>query len=128
MRMIDDISLYMDKSEVGKKDNAETAEAIDDLVKPKESPKAKTSSPDGSTTTEFGRFTAVADLKPGYLDNEANLIEINQWIEQFQNYVRMGYHKHPPATGVSMHLDPLLHYSWLQSLENKDIKNKDWMN
>ena len=45
-------------------------EKVDALMKPK-SPKAKTNSPDGSTTKEFGRFTAVSDLKPGYLDKEA---------------------------------------------------------
>ena len=67
----DDISLYMDEFEVVKKDNAETLEAVDGLLKPKESQKAKTSSPDGSTTTEFSRFTAVV------LDKEASLIEIN---------------------------------------------------
>ena len=60
------------------------------------SPKAKTNSPDGSTSKEFGRFTLVSDLKPGYLDKEANLIEINQWIEQFQNYINMGYRNNPP--------------------------------
>ena len=64
----DDISIYMDKFEVFKIDNAKTLEKVDDLMKPKESSKAKTNSPDGSTTTEFGRFTAVADLKPVYLD------------------------------------------------------------
>ena len=65
---------------------------------------------------EFSRFTAVSDLKPVYLDKEANLIEINQWIEQFQNYIKMGYRNNPPATGVSMHLGPLLHSSWRSKL------------
>ena len=71
------------------------------------------------------RFSAVPDLKPVFLDKEATMMEVNQWTEQFQNYIRMGYRNNPPAKGVSMHLGPLVHTSWLQSLETKDIKSKN---
>ena len=37
----------------------------------------------------------------------------------------MGYRNNPPAKGVFMQLGPLLHSSWLQSPETKDIKSKN---
>ena len=116
----EDIELYMEKYEIVKRDNVGTLESVDSLLKPTENSKKTVTSPDGSASVEYSRFTAVADL-----DKEASMVEINQWIEQFQNYVRMGYRNNPPAKGFSMHLVPLLHSSWQQSLETKDIKNKN---
>ena len=119
----EDIKLYMEKFDVVKRENAAILESVDSLLKPTESKKSVTSS-DGTVGVEYGRFTAVADLKPVFLDKDATMIEVNEWIKQFQNYIRMGYRNSPPVKGVAMHLGPILHTSWLQSLEKQDIKNK----
>ena len=64
--------------------------------------------------TIIGCYRAFSEL-------DATMVEVNQWTEQFQNYIKMGYRNNSPAKGVSIHLGPLLHTSWLQSLETKEI-------
>ena len=67
----EDIELYMEKYEIVKRDNVGTLESVDSLLKPTENSKKTVTSPDGSASVEYGRFTAVADLKPVFLDKEA---------------------------------------------------------
>ena len=76
----EDIELYMERYEVVKKDNVGTLESVDSLLKPTENSKKIVTLSDGSANVEYGRFTAVADLKPVFLDKEATMVEINQWI------------------------------------------------
>ena len=52
-------------------------------------------------------FTSFSDLKPKYLEKEANLIEVNNWIRQLTHYINAGYRNNPPAKGVYVHLSPL---------------------
>ena len=59
-----------------------------------------------SMVTEYGRFSAVTDLKPTFLDKDATMIEINHWADQFNNYITMGYEGNPPDKGISMHVSP----------------------
>jgi hypothetical protein len=47
-------------------------------LKPTENSKKIVTLSDGSANVEYGRFTAVADLKPVFLDKEATVVEINQ--------------------------------------------------
>ena len=104
-----DIDLYMEKFEIVKRENVGTLKSVDSLLKPTENTKKTVTSTDGALSVEYGRFTAVADLKPLFVDKEATMVEVNQRTGQFQNYIRMGYRNNPPAKGVSMHLGPLLH-------------------
>ena len=47
------IFLYMEKFEVVKRDNVETLEAVDSLLKPTESSMKTANSPDGSASVEY---------------------------------------------------------------------------
>ena len=60
------------------------------------------------------------DLKPKYLEKDANMIEVNQWIKQLTNHINVGYRSIPPLTGIYMHLGPLIHESWSTALKVKD--------
>ena len=53
------------------------------------------------------------------------MIEVNHWAEQFMNYINMVYRNCPSQKGVSIHLGPLMHISWLQSIDDKDPKNRN---
>ena len=53
------------------------------------------------------------------------MIVVNHWADQFMNYINMGYRNCPPQKEVSMHLGPLMHVSWLQTIDDKDPKNKN---
>jgi phage shock protein A len=77
-KVIEDIESYMEKYKMVKIDNVETLEAVDSLLKPTENSKKTVTSNDGSASTEYGRFTAVSDLKPVFLDKEASMVEVNQ--------------------------------------------------
>ena len=41
------------------------------------------------------------------------------------NYINMGYRKSPTQKGLSTHPVPLMHVSWLQSIDDKDPRNKN---
>ena len=120
----EDIELYVEKFDLFKKQNMGTLETVDRLLKPPENNKKVVTSVEGAASAEYVRFSAVPDLKPVFLDKEATMIDVNQWSEQFQNYISIGYRNNPPVKGVLMHIGPLVHSSWLQSLETKDVKNK----
>ena len=68
--------------------------------------------------------TSYPDLKPKYLEKEANLIEMNTWIRQVGRYIREGYKHIPPKKGVYMHLSPLLHQIWISALDCKNPEDK----
>ena len=117
----EDIDTYAKKYEMLKKTYDKILETVDALLTPQ---KTTLLPQNRAANSEFERFSAVPDLKPVFLDKEATMIEVNQWCEQFFNYIMMGYRNSPPKRGVSMHLGPLVQSSWLQSLETKDMKNK----
>ena len=50
------------------------------------------------------QFAAIPDLKPGFLEKEATIIEVIQWTKELINYINMGYRNSPPQTGINMHL------------------------
>ena len=52
------------------------------------------------------------------------MVELNQWCSQLSSYLKQGYRGTPPQTGISMHLPPLMHASWVQALEAKNPDDK----
>ena len=68
------------------------------------------------------KFIAITYLKPKFLRKEATMIEVNQWIKQLANYIKMRYRSNPPQTGIFMYLRPLMQDSWISALEDKDPK------
>ena len=87
------------------------------------SDKKGTAEQKNTLVNDFGRFTAVSDLKPNFLDNDASMIEIHSWIEQFESYITLGYKGNPPSKGIYMHMRPLMHVSWMQALQTKSGEN-----
>ena len=70
------------------------------------------------------KFTRYPDLKPKYLEKEANLLEVNAWIRQVGHYIRAGYKHSPPKKSVYIHLSPLLHQIWISALDCKTPEDK----
>ena len=66
------------------------------------------------------KFTSYPDLKPKYLEKEANLIELNTWISQVTDCIKAGYKHSPSKKGVYMHLSPLLHQIGISALDTKN--------
>ena len=64
-------------------------------------------------------------MKPTFLDQDSDMVEINLFCEQFTNYLNMGYRGNPPTTGISLHLSPLMHSSWMQALTPKGLTDKN---
>ena len=69
-------------------------------------------------------FTSYPDLKPKYLEKEANLIEVNTWIYQVTRYIKVCNKHSPPKKGVYMPLSPLLHQIWISALDSKNLEDK----
>ena len=46
------------------------------------------------------KFQSVSELKPKYLEKDANLLEVRNWIQQTKNYIDAGYKDSPPKKGV----------------------------
>ena len=122
-KVSDDIEEYFLKYEALKTEYTKTLEEADRLVSPVKPP-VTTQSREPSSTNGYERFTAYSDLKPTYLNQDSTMIEINQWCSQLNNYLNMGYRGNPPTTGISMHLAPLMHSSWIQALESKNLEEK----
>ena len=87
-------------------------------------------------SSDFGRFAAIPDLKPVFLEKEAARIEVNQWAERFMHYINMGYRNFPPQKGVWCTFDKLQllkvikrgnekHLDLLYTLECGRIRNDD---
>ena len=104
----------------------ETAEILLEPEKPEITIQNPTPIPQNETnrTTNYQRFMSCPDLKPTYLNQDASMIEINQWGNQLINYLNMGYNRNLPETGVSVHLGPLMHSSWIQALESQKLEEK----
>ena len=78
-----------------------------------------------SSCSNYGlnRFTSFPDLKH-ILEKEANLIEVNMWLKQINQYIKAVYRNNQPATSVYMHLSPLLHQRWKSALDSKNPEVK----
>ena len=67
----EDIELYVKRYDIFKKENGVVLETVDGLLKPPQrTTNAVTSNAEGAASTEFGRFSAVPDLKPVFLDTQ----------------------------------------------------------
>ena len=89
------------------------------LASPKKQARNQTNN-DNNPPNDFERFIAQTDLKPTFLNQDTNMVELNQWCTQLSNYINAGYRGNPPNRGVFMHLPPMMHPSWVQALEAKN--------
>ena len=46
-------------------------------------------------TQSYDKFICYTDLKPIYLENESNLLEVKTWTRQARHYIRAGYKSSP---------------------------------
>ena len=117
----DDFKTYSKKFESFRNQFKETLPRVDTRL----SPQNKREEIQTVQNNGFGKFATIPDLKPTFLEKEATMIKVNQWAKQFMNYINMGYSNGLPQRRISMHLRPLMHVSWLQSLDDKDPENKN---
>ena len=75
-------------------------------------------------TQSKDKFQSVSELKLKYLEKEANLLEVRNWIQQTKNYIEAGYNDSPPKKGIYKYMMPLLHHSWTTSMQNTDLNNR----
>ena len=85
-----------------------------------------TSKPAGPIeTTDYVRFQSCPELKPTFLNQDSDMVDINVFCKQFRDYMNMGYKGKPPTTGISMHLSPFVHSSWMQALQSNKMEERD---
>ena len=76
-------------------------------------------------TADYVRFQSCPELKPTFLNQDSDMVDINMFCRQFRDYMNMGYKGKPPTTGISMHLSPFVHASWMQALQSKKMEERD---
>jgi hypothetical protein len=118
-KVSEDINEYNLKYDNLQSAHAATLEGADKLLHQKPTPATQKESSGNPT-----RFNSYPDLKPTFLNQDSTMIEINQWCNQLTNYLNMGYNGNPPAMGTSIHLAPLMHSSWTQAIETKNLEDK----
>ena len=101
----EDVETFLERYEKLKHDKEETVmrASYRDTEKDGQEPTASCSN------YRLEKFTTYPELKPKFLEKEANLIVVNTWIHQMTHYIKAGYKHNPPKKGVYMHLCPLLH-------------------
>jgi hypothetical protein len=105
-------------------DTLEKVEILLDPVKPESATPQPEPHPEPNRATNCNRFKSCPELKPTFLNQDSSMIDINQWCSQLVNYLNMSYSRNPPEKGVSMHLGPLMHSSWIQALESQKLEEK----
>ena len=120
----EDMDDYFTKYENLRKKHANTLEEVYKLSSPKKPPSKRSSQQLSETDNpnSYDRFTPQSDLKPTFLDQDSTMIEINHWCSQLTNYLKMGYRGNLPKKGISLHLAPLMHASWIQALDAKKLE------
>jgi hypothetical protein len=103
--------------------HADTLEKVETLLEP-EKPERAIPQPEPNRTTNCNRFMSCPELKPTFLNQDSSMIDINQWCSQLVNYLNMSYSRNPPETGVSVHLGPLMHSSWIQAFDSQNLEEK----
>ena len=120
-KVSEDIEEYNNKYAELKQKFTKTLEVANELTVAKKP--AHPSRPRETTETpEFTRFQSYPDMEPTFLSQDSDMIEINLFFEQFANYLNMGYRGNPPNSGISLHLSPLMHSSWMQALTPKGLQ------
>ena len=71
------------------------------------------------------KFQSISDLKPKYLEKDANLLEVRSWILQTKNYIEAGYKASPPKKRIYKYMMPLLHQTWISALQCIDPDKKN---
>ena len=73
-----------------------------------------------------GRFTPDQSLKPKMLDESSNLLEVNDFIIEFTNYIHSGYNAgEVPAVGHYVQMRNILEHSWIERMDRHDAMKKD---
>jgi hypothetical protein len=119
----EDMVQYTTKYDQLQVKHAVTLEIAETLLEP-EKPEIVTQPTEPNRTTNYTRFMSYPELKPTYLNQDSSMVDINQWCSQLENYLNMGYSRNPPETGVSVHLGPLMHSSWIQAFESQNLGEK----
>ena len=78
----------------------------------------------GASNDPFIRFNPPVDAKSAFLEREANILEVLNFIESATYYIWSGFRNNPPATGSYIHLLPLSNAIWWQALEAAGIREK----
>ena len=63
-------------------------------------------------------------IRPGHLNEDANLVNIKSWIIDFRNYIIFGYNEEVPKRGHYTQMRPILDKSWAispDSLEANEV-------
>ena len=122
-RVKDDVESYLEKKrqalEENKKTISEALERNSQIITTN-----VTSVSVEKHTQSKDKFQSVSELKPKYLEKDANLLEVRNWIQQTKNYIDAGYKDSPPKKGVYKYMMPLLHHTWTTSLQNIDPNNR----
>ena len=115
-----DVENFLKRFEDFRKDKEET------LMRATESDTEKEEQEPTSSWSNYGLniFTNYPDLKPKFLEKQANLIEVNTWIRPITHNIKTGYRNNPHKKGVYMHLSPPLHQIWNSALDNKNPEEK----
>ena len=72
------------------------------------------------------RFLPDQSLKPKLLDESSNLLEVNDFIIEFTNYIHSGYNTgEVPAVGHYVQMRNILEHSWIERMDRHDAMKKD---
>ena len=80
--------------------------------------------PSGQHCQQGDQYRALSELKPKFLEKEANLLEVKNWIQHAKNYIEARYKDCPPEKGVYRYILPLLHHTWAKSFDKTDSYNR----
>ena len=70
-------------------------------------------------------FRPPSKLKPTYLDKMATHLEVVQFVQGAEVYVKTGFTSSPPPQGIWACLMPLMHATWSNELEKAGVRDKD---
>ena len=64
-------------------------------------------------------------IRPNYLNEDANLVDIKSWIIEFKHYINAGYHEDVLKKGHYIQMRPILDRSWAIALYSQDANEND---
>ena len=97
----EDVELYLEKVKLILKENrkpiAEALEKNSQIITTNVA-----STPAEQHKQQKDKFQSVSELKPKFLEKDANLLEVKNWIQQIKNYLDAGYKDSPPKKDASV--------------------------
>ena len=107
----EDIVEYQGKYEELNSTHARVLERANELNDQARKQTVPTRQREPTETPEYTRFQSHPEMKPTILNQDSDIVDINEFCNQFRNYMTMGYKGKPPNAGISMHLSTLMHPS-----------------